>query len=325
MSGPIVIAHRGASGHRPEHTAGAYRLAFRLGADSVELDLLPTLDGVLVCRHDLELSRTTDVAVRPELTHLRRTVEIEGRVVTGWFVYDFTVVQLRTLRCRERWPRKRPTSASYDGQYPVLTLQDLLALVDGESARLGRPLRVHAEIKHPAFLESVGQCLPDLVEEVRRPKLSWLSFDPVVLRRLRMRGHNDLVQLFEGRPRSRELSMVADYATGIGVRRKTVLPRDRGRLGKPSKLVAKAHRRGLDVLVWTHRAENEHLPKSLRVGAEAHGHGRAQDEAGLLFAAGIDGLVSDFPDLAVAALTGQRTGAGSGTPIPASTSRARSG
>ncbi|MDQ6641884.1 MAG: glycerophosphodiester phosphodiesterase, partial [Actinomycetota bacterium] len=138
MPAPLVIAHRGASGHRPEHSAAAYRLAYRLDADSVELDLLPSRDGTLVCRHDLELSRTTDVAVRPEFTHLRRTVEIEGQQVTGWFVHDFTVDQLRELTCRERWPRKRASSASYDGRYPILTLDELLGLVDGESARRGR-------------------------------------------------------------------------------------------------------------------------------------------------------------------------------------------
>jgi glycerophosphoryl diester phosphodiesterase len=301
MPGPIVVAHRGASGHRPEHSAGGYRLAYRLGADSVELDVLPARDGTLVCRHDLELSRTTDVAVRPEFAHLRRTVEIEGQPVTGWFVHDFTVEQLRELTCRERWPRKRPGSASYDGRYPVLTLAELLALVDGESARRGQPLRVHVELKHPAFLESVGHSVPDLVDAVRRPHLTWLSFDPVVLRRLHLRGRTDLVQLFDRTPRSRDVAAAADYATGIGVRRKAVLPRDRGRVGVPSGLVAKAHRRGLDVLVWTHRAENEHLPRSLRIGPSDHGHGLARREAELLFDAGIDGLISDFPEIAVAA------------------------
>lgn len=311
MSGPLVIAHRGASGHRPEHSAAAYRLAFRLGADSVELDVLPTRDGTLVCRHDLELSRTTDVAQRPEFRRLRRTVEIEGEQVTGWFVHDFTIDQLRELTCRERWPRKRPASASYDGRYPILTLDELLDLVDGESARRGHPLRVHAEIKQPAFLESVGHFLPDLVEDVRRPHLTWLSFDPVLLRRLRLRGRTDLVQLFDKSPHSWDVAAAADYAAGIGVRRKAVLPREGGRVGTPSDLVAKAHRRGLDVLVWTHRAENEHLPRSLRIGRTDHGHGQAQREASLLFDAGIDGLISDFPEIAVAA----RAGSGHRLPV----------
>jgi glycerophosphoryl diester phosphodiesterase len=320
---PLVIAHRGAAGHRPELSAGAFRLACQLGADSVELDLLPTRDGVLVCRHDLELSRTTDVAVRPEFAHRRRTVEIEGKAVTGWFVHDFTLAEIQSLTCRERWPRKRPLSAAYDGRYGVATFDEVLAIIDGEAARRGRPMRVHAELKHPAFLESVGLFVPDLVEHVQRPFMTWLSFDPCVLRRMRLRGRTNLVQLFETTPKSRHLAAVSEYAEGIGVRRKSVLPRENGRVGVPSDLVAKAHRRNLDVLVWTHRAENEHLPKSLRLGSSEHGHGLGQREAELLFAAGIDGLITDFPQLAVAA-RGQYLG-GSAIPLPASTWRARSG
>ena len=125
MTEPLVIAHRGASGHRPEHTAGAYRLAFRLAADSVELDLHATRDGELVCLHDLELSRTTDVASRPELAHLRRSVEVGGRVLSGWFVHDLTLAQLQTLRCRERWPRKRATSASCGSRVFSMTARKL--------------------------------------------------------------------------------------------------------------------------------------------------------------------------------------------------------
>lgn len=304
--GPLVIGHRGASGHRPEHTSAAYRLAFRLGADSVELDLLPTRDGVLVCRHDLELSRTTDVALHPELAHLRRTLELDGEEVTGWFVHDLTLAQLSTLRCRERWPRKRPMSAVYDDRYPVLTFAKLRDLVDRESERQGRQLGIHAELKHPVFLESVGFSLPDLVEGVRRPRLTWMSFDPVVLRRMALRGQGPLVQLFDKTPKNRHLVEAAAYAQAVGVRRKAVLPREGGRVGRPSDLVAKAAKRGLDVLVWTHRAENSHLPRSLRVGSEDHAHGHADVEASLLFEAGVCGLISDFPEIAARARGGMR-------------------
>ena len=293
-----MIGHRGASGHRPEHTAAAYRLALRLGADSVELDLLPTRDGVLVCRHDLELSRTTDVARRPELAHLRRTIDLEGEEVTGWFVHDLTIAQLRTLRCRERWPRKRPSSAAYDGRYPVLTFTELCALVEQESGRQGRRLGIHAELKHPAFLESVGLDVPQLVDGLHVPRLSWMSFDPVVLKRLALQRQGPLVQLYDTTPKARQLTEAATYAGTVGVRRKAVLPREDGRVGRPSDLVAKAARRGLDVVVWTHRAENTHLPRSLRVGASDHAHGHAAEEARLLFEAGVSGLISDFPDLA---------------------------
>ena len=292
MAEPLVIAHRGASGHRPEHTAGAYRLAFRLGADSIELDLHATRDGELVCLHDLELSRTTDVATHPELAHLRRSVEVSGKALSGWFVHDLTLAELQTLRCRERWPRMRPTSASYDGRWSVPTLQDALDLVDGESARRGIPLRVHAELKHPAFLESVGLSLPDLVAPYQHPHLTWMSFDPVVLRRLALRGRRELVLLSTDPPSGREIAAAASYASGLGVRRSSVVGTD---------LVARAHRRGLDVLVWTHRAENQHLPADLRVGDAAHAHGLAQRAAEQLYDAGVDAVITDFPETVAAA------------------------
>ena len=297
--GPRVIAHRGASGHRPEHTRAAYELAFRLGADSVELDLVATRDGEVVCRHDVELSRTTDVAEHPEYAARRRTLWFEGTLTTGWFVHDFTLAELRALRCRERWPRKRPAGAGFDGQEPVMTFAEVLSLVDAESARQGRLLGVHAELKSPAHLARYGLELPQLLAGVDRPGLTWMSFDAEALRA--MSAPERSVRLHLRPPRSRDLARTAEYAAGIGVRRKAVLPRESGQVGRPSRLVEKAHARGLEVLVWTHRAENKHLPASLRVGEDPHGHGRAQLEAELLLQAGIDGLITDFPEVVVRA------------------------
>ena len=97
---PLVIGHRGASGYRPEHTLAAYRLAIRLGADYIEPDLVSTKDGVLVARHENEISGTTDVADHPEFADRRTTKVIDGREVTGWFTEDFTLAELKTLRAR---------------------------------------------------------------------------------------------------------------------------------------------------------------------------------------------------------------------------------
>jgi len=294
---PQVIAHRGASGHRPEHTLVAYERAFRLGADSVEIDLVATLDGGLVCRHDIELSRTTDVAERPEFAHLRRTLEVEGETLTGWFVHDFTSAELRELRARERWPRKRPYSAAYDGHWAIPTLEEVLAVRDREAARSGLSLDVHIELKSPQHLRAHGLWLPELVAEVKDRDLTWMSFDHEALRSL---AATRSYRLFDRTPSARELSRAASYAVGIGVRRRAVLPPDvAGRVGEPSKLVAKAHKRGLDVLVWTHRAENQHLPSNLRIGSSSHAHGDAAGEAALLFEAGIDGLITDFPEIGI--------------------------
>ncbi|WP_367882170.1 glycerophosphodiester phosphodiesterase family protein [Rathayibacter oskolensis] len=127
---PLVIGHRGASGYRPEHTRSAYDLALALGADAVEPDLVATRDGVLVLRHENEISGTTDVERRPEFADRRTTKRIEGRDVTGWFTEDFTWDELLRLRARERLAAVRPASATFDGQFPLLRFRDLLALLD---------------------------------------------------------------------------------------------------------------------------------------------------------------------------------------------------
>src|SRR5437868_2388433 len=98
LSAPIVIAHRGASGERPEHTLAAYALAIDQGADVIEPDLVPTRDDVLVARHENEISGTTDVAAHAAFADRRTTKTIDGAAVTGWFTEDFTLAELKTLR-----------------------------------------------------------------------------------------------------------------------------------------------------------------------------------------------------------------------------------
>lgn len=311
---PAVIAHRGASGHRPEHTLAGYQLAFELGADSIELDLVATADGVLVCRHDVELSRTTDVADRPEFADRRRTLLVGRRPVSGWFVHDFDFAELRTLRCRERWQRKRADSAAHDGAWRVPAFTEVIDLVAAESARLGRRLGIHAELKSAGHLAVNGLWLPELLSAHlagRGPvpagvDLTWMSFEGHALRAVDLPGPK--VRLHSGLPGRRSLAVAAEYFDAIGVRRRVVLPRDRrGRIGAPSGLVERAHELGLGVLVWTHRAENQHLPANLRHGIGNHDHGDAVGEARRFFAAGVDGLISDFPELAAQARTEYRT------------------
>src|SRR3712207_2097844 len=111
---PIVIGHRGASGYRPEHTLASYELAARMGADYIEPDLVVTKDGVLVCRHEPEIGGTTDVAEHPEFASRRRTKDLDGTPVTGWWAEDFTLAELKTLRAIERLPAIRQESTLYD-------------------------------------------------------------------------------------------------------------------------------------------------------------------------------------------------------------------
>lgn len=312
MNGPLVIGHRGASGHRPEHTAAAYRLAWRSGADSVEPDVVATRDGVLVCRHDLELSRTTDVADHPELAHLRRRQVVDGQVEEGWFVHDLDLDQLRTLRARERWPRRRQRSAAFDDRLPILTLAELLVLREQESARAGRALGVHVELKHGAHLASLGlplvEPLVDLLREHRLTTslapLTVMAFEADLLRGLRREVDVDLVQLLDkGQAkalRRRRLHKVGEYATGVGLHKQLALPRDaEGRSTGPGAAVEQVQSRGLDVLVWTLRNENRYLPTELRVPGPPRRHGHAAREVEQLLALGVDGLLCDHPETAL--------------------------
>jgi len=312
---PIVIAHRGASGHRPEHTIGAYRLAIEMGADFIEPDLVSTKDGVLVARHENEIGGTTDVASR--YPDRRATKTIDGVAVSGWFTEDFTVAELKILRARERLPFR---SRAHDGQESIPTLSEILDLVDEESRRRGRRIGVYPETKHPTYFRSVGLPLEDalLAELARR---GWTSreapvfiqsFEVANLKALRSRTSLKLVQLIAasgapfgaGEGPSSYAAMltpdglreVARYADGVGVEKSLVQPvNERGTLGPATTLVRDAHRAGLSVHVWTLRSDSNLLPAGYRHDAGA--------EWKRFAALGVDGIFGDFPDVGVAALT----------------------
>lgn len=320
-----VIGHRGASGHRPEHTAAAYRAAWRAGADSVEPDVLMSRDGVLVCRHDLDLTRTTDIAERPEFAHRRRTRHVEGRELRGWFVDDFDAEELRTLRARERWPGLRPRSARFDDRFAVLTLSELLDLRAAESQRAGRQLGVHVELKHVRHQTERGlDGVEALTELLRRRGLgsalapiSVMAFETVALRRLRAVLDVELVQLVDrDGPSARllrrgGLRRVGEHADAVGLHQQLAVPRDAaGRAVLDGRTVERVRAAGLDVLVWTLRQENTHLPAQLRRGADPGAPGDAETFVDWLLGLGVDGLLTDFPETAVAVR--QRRGGGLG-------------
>ncbi|MDQ2697656.1 MAG: glycerophosphodiester phosphodiesterase [Actinomycetota bacterium] len=193
---PLVIGHRGAPGYRPEHTRSAYELAFALGADAVEPDIVATRDGMLVLRHENEISGTTDVATRPEFARRRTTREIDGTPLTGWFTEDFTWAELATLRATERLGALRQSSASFDGRYPILRLRDLFALIDEAADRQDRVLRMVAEFKHGAHFDAIGLPLDELfAAELDAAgwgrgdeRLIMEAFEPTLLDRLGARG-----------------------------------------------------------------------------------------------------------------------------------------
>ena len=310
---PLVIGHRGAPSYRPEHTLGSYELAIDLGADLIEPDLVITRDGVLIARHENELSRSTDVAARSEFAGRRRTQEVDGEELTGWFSEDFTLAELRTLRAVERMPGVRPLNTTYDGRFGVLTLAEVVAIARRRSTD-GRQVRVQAELKYPAWFAAQGLPMTELLtEELRRldatdvgGSVVVMAFEPPALRSLREDlPHLRLVQLIEEEGiqdalvTPAGLREISTYADGIAPHKGRILLHGAdGTLVGVSDLITQAHRAGLTVEPWTLRPENLFLPSHLRRGSDPRGLGDAQTEARLLMALGVDGVISDAPETA---------------------------
>lgn len=321
---PVVIAHRGASGYRPEHSRAAYELACDLGADAIEPDIVATKDGVLVLRHENDISGTTDIASHKEFADRRTTKVIDGQKITGWFTEDFTWAELQTLRVRERIPKLR--SQEFDGDEPMLRLTDLLEILD-ERGNVG----LVAEIKHAHYFASIGLPLDELFAAEMSaagwsadPRLTVECFETTVLRQIRERGiRAQYVFLLEasGAPADEVAARGSDAATfassltdeglaelaasgmdGISVDKRMLLVADKaGNATCTNDLVGRAHAAGLTVFCWTLRAENHFLAKNYRRGGGARNFGAWKDEFQLIMRTGLDGVFADQPDLAIEA------------------------
>jgi glycerophosphoryl diester phosphodiesterase len=321
LSPPIVIAHRGASGYRPEHTLAAYELAIDQGADVIEPDLVPTKDDVLVARHENEIGGTTDVARHPEFAGRRTTKTIDGQQVTGWFTEDFTLAELKTLRARERLPTVRAANAAYDGRFEVPTLAEIIALAKLRSQELGRTIAIYPETKHPTYFAAIGHPTDvALVDQLRAA--GWTTADAPVfiqsfevdnLKRIHGMTGIRLIQLVDGEGGPADhaapsyaamltpegLRQVAGYAWGIGPNKAQLWRGD-----MPSTLVADAHAAGLRVHPWTFRAENQFLRAPFRSGGDGDAHGDIRGEIRAALRQGIDGFFTDYPLEGVAARNG---------------------
>lgn len=325
-----MIGHRGAPGYRPEHSRSSYGLALEFGVDAVEPDIVVSSDGVLVVRHENEISGTTDVAERLEYKDRRTTKTVDGAELTGWFAEDFTWDELSTLRCRERLPHLRPSSASFDDEQPLLRLRDVLDLVRAASLAQGREIGVVLEIKHATYFASIGWDLAELIDAELRAAgwaagelpLTIEAFESTVLYALQERGiPATYIYLLEaaGRPfdlftaqgrsaltykqtaKPAGLDTLVGRVDGISVDKRMILAPDKlGRLTGPSPVVADAHERGLRVFTWTCRPENNFLIGQFRGRGGAAAFGDWESEWAVIRDAGVDGVFVDHPDLGVA-------------------------
>ncbi|MEK0099860.1 glycerophosphodiester phosphodiesterase family protein, partial [Streptomyces sp. A475] len=241
---PTVIAHRGTSGYRPEHTFGSYQLALDMGAHVIEAgDLVPTKDGHLVCRHDPEIGGTTDVSAHPEFAGRKTTKSLDGVATTGWFTEDFTLAELKTLRAKERIPANRQRNTLYDGRGEIPTFEEVLTWRERQSRERGKEVWIHVETKHPTYFRKLGLGLEERVATLLRKygvdkknsPVFLQSFEPTSIQRLNKLVGNPLVVLLStansrpwdfvdaGDPRTvadlitpKGLDEIASYAQGIG-------------------------------------------------------------------------------------------------------------
>lgn len=336
-SAALVIAHRGASAWLPEHTLAAYERAIADGADAIEPDLVMTRDGVLVARHENEISATTDVADRPEFSARRTRRQVDGQWIEGWFTEDFSLAELKTLRARERLPQLRPTGN--DGRFDVPTFDEIVALAAAESERRGRLLGIVPEIKHPSYFAGLGlameQPLLDALaahEYTRRAPVLVQSFETANLRALRgqvPRGGNIRLLQLVGAPDEAPwdtvsggapvpyarmvspegLRDVAAYADVLGPPYPMLQLQPNGGAYR-SALVDHAHAAGLEVVAYTFRPENVFIEARFGDGGEPAARNAAASlrEIRAYLSAGLDGFFTDDPALGRLAVDGRPAG-----------------
>ena len=323
-----VFGHRGCSALRPEHTLASYAKAIADGTDYIEPDLVCTRDGVLIARHENNIAETTDVAKHPEFAGRRAERTVDGQKQAGWFVEDFTLAEIKTLRAIERLPELRPQNAAMDGRFDVPTWPEIVDFTAAESAARGRTIGLVPELKHSTYFRGVGLPLEDRFlasiaahDYTRRAPLEIQSFEVANLHYLRGKlgrpANVRLMQLVEpsaGRPADvvaaggaldyaamvtpAGLAAIARYADVVAPPTRAIIPLGPdGRLTRPTTLVADAHAAGLLVRPWTFRPENHFLAADFRDGAgdAARNPAGSLAEIRAYLATGIDGFFTDDP------------------------------
>jgi glycerophosphoryl diester phosphodiesterase len=328
---PLVIGHRGASALRPEHTLAAYRKAIEDGADVIEPDLVPTKDGILVARHENEISGTTNVSVVAKFADRKTTKMIDGVSVEGWFTEDFTLAELKELRARERIPQFRPDNVQYNDQFEVPTLAEVITLARDMSTSTGRTIHLYPETKHPTYFQQIGLAMEDrLIATLNANEFSAntatvyiQSFETANLKELNQkigttRPNWKIVQLIDDAAKKpydfvvagdnrtyadllteASIKEIATYADGLGPYKLNLINVDSntGVFQTPTQVIRYAHEAGMKVHSWTFRPENNFLPTPLKTTGQPstrHTTGSVAEIHEYL-KAGLDGFFTDDP------------------------------
>jgi glycerophosphoryl diester phosphodiesterase len=270
------IAHRGASGSAPEHTAAAYRLAIEQGVNFVEQDLGVTRDNQLICIHDDTLERTSNVA---EVFPGRASHDVQSRTPgPHWLVNDFTLEEIRRLDAG-KWFKPQFAGAKFQ------TFQEAIDLVRGKAG-------LYPELKSPQLYKARGidqiKLFVDVVrknglekpESLRTTPVIIQSFDEEAIRRVatELPTIPRILLIDSGGDVSDErLRVIAKFATGVGPNKGLIA-------GKPG-LVKVAHDLGMTVTSWTFRADEKTSYPSVR-----------DEMSHFLYTLGIDALFTNDPD-----------------------------
>jgi glycerophosphoryl diester phosphodiesterase len=326
-----IFGHRGASALRPEHTLASYAVAIAAGADFIEPDLVISKDGVLIIRHENNIAGTTDVARHPEFVGLKTEKIVDGQKQTGWFVEDFTLAELKTLRAIERLPQLRPQNAAMDGQFDLVTWQEMIDFAAAQASARGRPIGLVPELKHSTYFQSIGMPLEDRFlgtldhDYTRRCPLVIQSFETANLKYIRSklgrRANLRLMQLLSGgdpklKPADVDkaggaltytammqpegLADIALYADIFAPDTRSIIPLGPDqKLAKAAPVTVDAHKAGLQVIPYTFRPENYFLAADFRNadGPAARNPAGSIAEMRAYLAAGIDGFFTDDPAL----------------------------
>lgn len=308
----VVIAHRGASGYLPEHTLPAAAMAYAMGANFQEQDVVMTRDDQLIVWHDLTLDRNTDVRVR-----FPGRAREDGR----HYVIDFTLAELRELKVTEgfRLDENGQEHKVYEDRFPmwqssfqVHTFTEQLELIRGLNRSTGRNVGIYPELKSPAFHHQEGKDLAVAVlSELKRfgytskdsnVYLQTFEFDELkrvkeeVMPELGM--ELKLVQLmassdeYEWMLAPGGMQTLSRYADGVGPDKSMIILSSSTKNELMiSSLVKDAHQAGMAVHPYTFRKDEGQVPEY----ADSFEHMLEL----FLFEANVDGVFTDFPDRAV--------------------------